>query len=126
MHSISPPESVRTSASGGGRRSASMATSIWRSSSQRLPASILSWTFACSSSSAVISSSPDMGVGLCYCRHKMEHVGKGCKYPQEVCLTFNASAKTLSKHKIARDITVHVLTSGMSMEIADQGPGERR
>jgi ferredoxin len=53
----------------------------------------------------VIETASCITVGTCYCRHKMEHVGKGCKYPQDVCLTFNASAKTLSKHGIAREIT---------------------
>jgi hypothetical protein len=49
---------------GGGRRSASIAISILRSRSQRLPASIWSWSFACSSSSAFISSSVEISPKL--------------------------------------------------------------
>ncbi len=53
----------------------------------------------------VIDSASCITVGTCYCRHKMEHLGKACDNPQDVCLTFNGSAKTLSKHGIAREIT---------------------
>ncbi len=53
----------------------------------------------------VIDSASCITVGTCYCRHKMEHLGKACDYPQDVCLTFNGSAKTLSKHGIAKEIS---------------------
>src|SRR5512136_2938973 len=43
-------------------------------------------------------------VGTCYCRHKMQHIGKACRNPQDVCLTFNKTAESLSKHGIARQI----------------------
>ena len=56
----SPPESVATSASPGGQRSASMAVSSMRSRFQASVRSIRSCTSPCSSSSAVISSS-DIG-----------------------------------------------------------------
>jgi len=55
--------------------------------------------------SEVINSASCITVGTCYCRHKMQHVGKGCNQPQDVCLTFNNSAKSLSKHGIAREIS---------------------
>jgi len=54
--------------------------------------------------SAVISSSADIAVGLCYCRHKMQHVGRACDAPLDVCLTFNAVARSLTRHGIARAI----------------------
>ncbi len=54
---FSPPESVFTPASGGGSRSASIATSILLSRFQRSCASICSCTFPCSSISAFIASS---------------------------------------------------------------------
>ncbi|MCX6745184.1 MAG: 4Fe-4S binding protein [Candidatus Parcubacteria bacterium] len=53
----------------------------------------------------VIESASCITVGTCYCRHKMEHLGKACNQPQDVCLTFNTSAKSLSKHGIARKIS---------------------
>ncbi|MCI5224992.1 MAG: 4Fe-4S dicluster domain-containing protein [Candidatus Electrothrix sp. AR4] len=44
-------------------------------------------------------------VGLCYCRHKMEHMGQACDAPQETCLTFNEVAKYLSEYGIAKEIS---------------------
>jgi len=55
--------------------------------------------------SNVINTASCITVGTCYCRHKMEHLGKSCNKPQDVCLTFNSTAKSLSKHGIARKIT---------------------
>jgi ferredoxin len=52
----------------------------------------------------VINTATCITVGICYCRHKMEHLGKGCNNPQEVCLTFNKSAESLAKHKITRPV----------------------
>ncbi|MBT4722529.1 4Fe-4S binding protein [Candidatus Falkowbacteria bacterium] len=55
--------------------------------------------------SKVIDTASCITVGTCYCRHKMEHVGKACDQPQEVCLTFNNAARSLSSHGIAKKIT---------------------
>jgi len=44
-------------------------------------------------------------VGTCFCRHKMEHLGKACDNPQDVCLTFNSMAEQLSEYGIARKIS---------------------
>lgn len=52
----------------------------------------------------VIDTASCITLGTCYCRHKMEHVGKGCDKPQDVCLTFNKCAESLSKHGVARKI----------------------
>jgi Pyruvate/2-oxoacid:ferredoxin oxidoreductase delta subunit len=53
----------------------------------------------------IIDSASCITVGTCYCRHKMEHVGKACDMPQDVCLTLNSSAESLIKHKIAKQIS---------------------
>jgi Pyruvate/2-oxoacid:ferredoxin oxidoreductase delta subunit len=53
----------------------------------------------------IIETAGCITVGTCYCRHKMEHMGKACDMPQDVCLTFNGSARTLSKHGIAKEIS---------------------
>lgn len=53
----------------------------------------------------VIDTATCITVGTCYCRHKMQHVGKACDAPQEVCLTFNWCAQSLAKHGIARTIS---------------------
>ncbi len=54
--------------------------------------------------SRVVDTATCITVGTCYCRHKMQHMGQACRNPQEVCLTFNKSAESLSKHGVARQI----------------------
>ncbi len=54
--------------------------------------------------SEVIRSSPHVGVGLCYCRHKMEHVGRACDQPRDICMTFNNTAASLIRHGVARRV----------------------
>ncbi|MFC1691719.1 4Fe-4S binding protein [Nanoarchaeota archaeon] len=53
----------------------------------------------------VIDTATFITVGRCYCRHKMEHMGKACDNPQMVCLTFNRPAKSLAKHGISKKIS---------------------
>ena len=55
--------------------------------------------------SEVVATASSIGVGVCYCRHKMEHVGRACRAPQDVCLTFNGVAASLTKHGFARSIS---------------------
>ena len=54
--------------------------------------------------SAIIADASHLGVGLCYCRHKMEHVGKACEAPLELCLSLNAAAETLIRQGVVRPI----------------------
>jgi len=56
--------------------------------------------------SEVIRTASHRAVGVCYCRHKMEHLGRSCDAPMEICLTFNSAAESLIKHGIARSIDV--------------------
>ncbi|WP_306601665.1 4Fe-4S dicluster domain-containing protein [Geothrix sp. 21YS21S-2] len=52
----------------------------------------------------VIRTATHMGVGTCYCRHKMEHLGRACKAPMDICMTFSTTAQSLIKHGIARRV----------------------
>ncbi len=52
----------------------------------------------------VIKTASHIGVGICYCRHKMDHMDKACDAPQDICMTFNTSAASLVKHGHARSI----------------------
>jgi ferredoxin len=52
--------------------------------------------------SEVIKTAKTMAVGLCYCRHKMQHKNSACDAPMEICMTFNSSAASLSKYGFAR------------------------
>jgi len=54
--------------------------------------------------SEVIETASHIGVGRCYCRHKMEHMGKACSAPQNICMTFNTTASSLTRHGVARAI----------------------
>jgi ferredoxin len=55
--------------------------------------------------SHVIHCASFIGVSLCYCRHKMEHVGRACEAPRDICLTFGGTARSLSKHGYAREVS---------------------
>lgn len=52
----------------------------------------------------VITSAEHIGVGICYCRHKMEHVGRDCGAPKNICMTFNTTALSLTRNGYARQI----------------------
>ncbi|HNW59701.1 MAG TPA: 4Fe-4S binding protein [bacterium] len=56
--------------------------------------------------SEVIRSARFRAVGVCYCRHKMQHLGKACDAPLDICLTVNGPAESLIKHNVARAIDV--------------------
>lgn len=52
----------------------------------------------------VIETADPMGVGLCYCRHKMSHLNRACDAPLDICMTFNTAAQSLIKHGHARKV----------------------
>ncbi|MCG2714876.1 MAG: 4Fe-4S dicluster domain-containing protein, partial [Candidatus Marinimicrobia bacterium] len=54
----------------------------------------------------VIKTASHRAVGMCYCRHKNLHIGEVCDAPMDICMTFNVSAASLSKHGFARKIDV--------------------
>ena len=54
--------------------------------------------------SEVIKTATHIGVGLCYCRHKKEHLDMACNAPQDICMTFNNTAASLVKYGHARKV----------------------
>ncbi len=56
--------------------------------------------------SEVIRTATHRGVGMCYCRHKMRHLGKACNAPMDICMTFNSVADPLVRHGFARAVGV--------------------
>ena len=54
--------------------------------------------------SHIIKTASYIGISMCYCRHKMEHLGKACNAPKDICMTFNNVAKSLIKHDYARRV----------------------
>jgi formate hydrogenlyase subunit 6/NADH:ubiquinone oxidoreductase subunit I len=68
-------------------------------------------------------------VGVCYCRHKMTHVGRACDAPLEICLTFGTPADSLSRHGFARRIdaaeTLDLLSEARSRGLVQFGENVR-
>ena len=56
--------------------------------------------------SEVIKTADPMGISICYCRTKMERVGRGCDAPQDICMTFNTAADSLIRYGFARKVDV--------------------
>ncbi len=52
----------------------------------------------------VIETAEHIAVGMCYCRHKAQHVGMACDAPMDVCLTFGGVADSLSRRGFSRAI----------------------
>ena len=56
--------------------------------------------------SEVIRQATHRAIGVCYCRHKMQHVDRACDAPMEICMTFNGTAASLIRHDFAREVDV--------------------
>ena len=54
--------------------------------------------------SHIARTSEAIGIGLCYCRHKMSHLGRACDAPMDICMTFGSVAASLVKHGFARRV----------------------
>ncbi len=54
--------------------------------------------------SEVVATASHRAVGMCYCRHKMAHLGRACDAPMNICMTFNTTADSLARHGIARAV----------------------
>lgn len=62
---------------------------------------VLDWERA----SYIVQSASALSVGMCQCRHKASHLGKGCDKPLRACLTFNYAAKSMARCGHANPIT---------------------
>jgi ferredoxin len=56
--------------------------------------------------SRIIQTATRIGIAMCYCRHKMAHVGRACDAPMDICMTFNRPADSLIRHGIVRPVTI--------------------
>jgi len=57
--------------------------------------------------SEIIHTATHRGIGVCYCRHKMMHMGRNCDASMDICMTFNGTAQSLTRHGYARAVDVH-------------------
>ena len=53
----------------------------------------------------IIDTSKEIGISMCYCRHKKWHMGTNCDAPMDICMTFNTAAHSLIKHGHARSVS---------------------
>lgn len=63
---------------------------------------VLDWERA----SEVVRSAACRAISRCYCRHKMEHKGRACAAPQDICMTFGNVARSLTRHGHGREVSV--------------------
>lgn len=75
---------------------------------------VLAWERA----SEIIRQAESRAVGLCYCRHKMAHLGKACDAPLGVCMTFGTGASALVRHGFAREAS-----AGECLDLLEQAYG---
>jgi ferredoxin len=54
--------------------------------------------------SVAVGKARKIGVGNCYCRHKMSHLGRACSAGMELHLVFDTVAESLIRHSHARKI----------------------
>ena len=55
--------------------------------------------------SHIIRTAKHIGVSMCYCRHKMQHMGKSCDAPiDDICMSFGNVADSLIRHQHARRV----------------------
>ncbi len=52
----------------------------------------------------VVRNASRRSVGMCYCRHKADHLQRACDAPMNICMTFNHTAASLVKHGHAREV----------------------
>ncbi len=62
---------------------------------------ILDWERA----SRVVESAGALGVSLCACRHKANHLGEACERPQHTCLSLNYAAESLIRNGMAEPLS---------------------
>jgi ferredoxin len=70
--------------------------------------------------SEIIGSASHVGVGVCYCRHKMHHMDRACDAPMNICMTFNTVAESLTRHGVARTID-----ATECLDLLDEARGHR-
>ena len=59
------------------------------------------------------------GVGLCYCRHKMEHVGRACDAPLDICMTFNNDGRLADPARLSPG----AVDAAEGLDLLAAGPG---
>jgi len=78
----------------------------------------------------VIKTATHIGVGVCYCRHKMMHMGRACGAPMDICMTLNNTAHSLTEHGCARAVSaaecLDLLAQAYACNLVQFGDNVRR
>jgi ferredoxin len=78
----------------------------------------------------VVESATDRGIGLCYCRHKMQHLDRACSAPLGICMTFNGTASSLIKHgflrRVDRSECLDLLQQARDLKLVQFGENAQR
>ena len=87
---------------------------------------ILDWERA----SHIVQSATAVGVSLCACRHKNEHLGEACDRPQRTCFSLNFAAQSLIRSGVAEAISnkegMVILEQAKEAGLAQTGDNVRR
>jgi Pyruvate/2-oxoacid:ferredoxin oxidoreductase delta subunit len=79
--------------------------------------------------SHIIKSAKHIGVSMCYCRHKAQHLGTACDAPLDMCLSLNNTAYSLIKHDYATEIEasegIDILQKAYSYNLVQCGENVR-
>jgi ferredoxin len=79
--------------------------------------------------SEVVATASHIGIGTCYCRHKMQHLGRSCAAPMDICMTFNSTARSLIRHGIVRQVDAvegqEILQKAMANNLVQFGENVR-
>ena len=80
--------------------------------------------------SEVIRTATHIGVSMCYCRHKMTHLERACDAPLDICMTFNTTASSLTRHGFARQVSssecLDLLNTAYSSNLVQFGENVRK
>jgi ferredoxin len=80
--------------------------------------------------SEVIRTATHIGVSMCYCRHKMSHLERACDAPLDICMTFNTTASSLTRHGFARQVSssecLDLLNTAYSNNLVQFGENVRK
>jgi ferredoxin len=87
---------------------------------------VLDWERA----SRLVHSAEPLGVSLCSCRHKAEHLGHACDAPRRVCLSLNYAAGILIRggmaERVSTDEALGILAECKDAGLAQIGDNVRR
>ena len=70
----------------------------------RLAQEVLPDVLAWERATSLVEEAHTLGVSLCYCRHKAEHLGKDCDAPKEICLSLNGAADFVVRRGFGRGV----------------------